>query len=116
MSPSAKSPVLLLATTAGYVLWSVAFVVLYSALSVGCEFGWQARDLVAGITLQRAQLVVLFLVHLAAGLALVLALRRVEPEGETREFLLTASRWLSIAALGSTIFTFAGVFALSPCL
>lgn len=102
----------LLLLAAGFAIWAVAFVALYAMLSVGCRFGWDGIGLFGGVTLQRAQLVALFLVHVAAGLALVLVLRR---EGVERPFLRSAAHLAALAALGSTLFSFSAVFVLSSC-
>ena len=97
---------------AGFVIWSSAFVALYAMLSVGCRFGWHDIELAAGISVQRAQLVAIFLLHLAAVTALVLALRG---HGPAAPFLPRASFLAALAALGSTLFSFAPVFVLSTC-
>ena len=101
----------LLMLGAGFTLWAVAFVVLYAMLSVGCRFGWEAVELAPGLSLQRAQLVALFLVHLGIGVALALALRRRSDRG----FLWRAAWLAALAAAASTAFSYAGVFFLSAC-
>ncbi len=100
----------LLMLGAGFTIWASAFVALYAMLSVGCAFGWHHVEVLAGVTLQRAQLVVILLVHLAAGMALIVMLRNVHGP-----FLVRASYLAAIAALGSSIFSFAAVFGLSAC-
>lgn len=102
----------LLLLGAGFLVWSSAFVALYAMLSVGCRFGWDGIELAGGLTLQRAQLAAIFLVHVAACAALVLALRRTAGAS----FLGRAAYGAALAALGSIVFSFAAVFALSPCL
>lgn len=102
----------LLLLGAGFVIWSSAFVVLYAMLSVGCRFGWDGIELAGGLTLQRVQLVAIFLIHLAACAGLVLVLRA---PAET-SFLRLAAYATALAALAATIFSFAAVFALSPCI
>lgn len=101
----------LLLLGAGYAIWALAFIMLYSMLSVGCEFGWDAIELTGGVSLQRAQLIGIFLLHVFAGIALVLFLRGRKDTA----FLISASHLAAIAALGSTLFSFFGVFFLSPC-
>ncbi len=100
----------LLMLGAGFTIWASAFVALYAMLSVGCAFGWHHVEVLAGVTLQRAQLVVILLVHLAAGMALIVMLRNVQGP-----FLVRASYLAAVAALGSSIFSFAAVFGLSAC-
>lgn len=98
---------------AGFALWAAAFVALYAMLSVGCRFGWDGVELAGGVTLQRAQLVAIFLVNAVAGLWLALVLRRAAArEGG---FLVGAAHLAALAALGSTVLSFAAVFVLSPC-
>ncbi|MBS9719321.1 hypothetical protein JYU29_01305 [Tianweitania sp. BSSL-BM11] len=105
----------LLALAAGFVIWSIAFVVLYSALSIGCRQGWNDVHLVAGMSLQRVQLVGLYALHLACGLGLVIALRMTPAKKEIAAFLHAIAFYAAIAAVFSTAFTFAGVLLLSPC-
>ena len=97
---------------AGFTLWAVAFVVLYAMLSIGCRFGWDDIVLFGGVTLQRAQLVALYLVSVAAGAALALALRRRADVS----FLWRAAYGASLAALAASVFSFAAVFGLSACI
>lgn len=101
----------LLMLGAGFTLWAAAFVVLYAMLSVGCRFGWDGIELAGGITLQRAQLVAIFLASLAAGAALAAGLRA----GAGASFLARAAYVAAIAGLAAIAFSFAGVFALSAC-
>lgn len=103
----------LLLLGAGFALWASAFVALYAMLSVGCRFGWDtvALDSVGGLSLQRLQLVAIFLVHLAAGGALVALLRRWRGQG----FLYPLAYFAAIAAFGASVFSFGAVFFLSTC-
>lgn len=103
----------LLLLGAGFALWAAAFVALYAMLSLGCRFGWGGIALSGGVSLQRAQLMAIFLVHAAAGLGLVLVLRRAAAREDA--FLIRAAHLAALAALGSTLFSFAAVFVLSPC-
>lgn len=101
----------LLMLGAGFTVWALAFVVLYAMLSVGCRFGWDDIELAGGVSVQRAQLVILLLLHLMACLALRLSL------GAPRRhsFLHTTARWATNAATAAMIFVFLPVFALSAC-
>ncbi|CAH1692167.1 conserved membrane hypothetical protein [Hyphomicrobiales bacterium] len=101
----------LLMLGACFTVWAVAFVLLYAMLSVGCRFGWESVEIVAGISLQRAQLVAIFLLHLAACVALTLGI--CEPKRSS--FLRTTARWGAMAATGAIAFVFLPVFALSTC-
>lgn len=105
------SPLLL---GAGFTVWALAFVALYAMLSVGCRFGWDTvvLDMAGGMSLQRLQLIAIFLVHLAAGAAVIAALRRRRGSG----FLYPIAYFAAIAALGASVFSFAGVFFLTACL
>lgn len=102
----------LLMLGAGFTVWASAFVALYAMLSVGCRFGWDEIHLFGGLTAQRAQLVIILFVHLAAGAALAVMLRT----GAGGPFLARASYLAAVAALGSSIFSFAAVFGLSACI
>ncbi|MGE0418083.1 MAG: hypothetical protein AB7O80_14865 [Acetobacteraceae bacterium] len=104
----------------GFVLWSLAFVVLYGMQATGCHFGWHTMLLAGAVTVQRAVLVGLFLVFVAFHVVLYVVLLRAvangtaardEPEGFSRE----AGLHLALAAFGAAIFCFSGVFWLSAC-
>ncbi|WP_186396700.1 hypothetical protein [Stappia sp. TSB10GB4] len=103
----------LLLLGAGFTIWASAFVALYAMLSVGCRFGWHevALERAGGLSLQRLQLVAIFLVHLAAGAALVALLRRWRGQG----FLYPLAYVAAIAALSASVFSFGAVFFLSTC-
>lgn len=107
----------LLLLAAGFTLWSIAFVVLYSMLSVGCEFGWDRIEIGLGLTLQRVQLVGLFALFVAAHVLLMRILRpRADVDTSPAGRFITRVAWLTaIAALGASLFSFAGVFALTSC-
>ena len=96
---------------AGFTRWAAAFVALYAMLSVGCRFGWDGIELAAGVTVQRAQLVALFLAFLAAGAWLAVMLRA----GPRAPFLARAAYLAALAGRGASAFSFAAVFALSEC-
>lgn len=102
----------LLMLGAGFAIWASAFVMLYAMLSIGCRFGWDGIALLPGLSLQRAQLALILLLHLAAGAALALKLRA----GPSGSFVLRAAYLAALAALASSLFTFAPVFALPACL
>ena len=100
----------LLMLGAGFAIWASAFVALYAMLTVGCRFGWHEISLADGITLQRAQLIAILFVHLAAGAALVVILR----DGAT--FLARTAYLAALAAWASTLFSFIAILVLSPCI
>ncbi|MFA7638837.1 MAG: hypothetical protein WCY02_05960 [Parvibaculum sp.] len=108
--------VLLLA--AGFGLWSLAFVMLYSFQAVGCRLGWQGLEVMGGVTLQRGVLIGLFTVGIAAHLLLWRLLRQRETKMAREEegFARIIAADLSVAALGASLFCFLAVFWLSPCL
>lgn len=102
----------MLLLAAGFSIWVVAFVILYSMLSVGCAFGWDGIKIAGLLSLQRLQLIALFLLHVGAVLALTLFLRR----RARRSFLHGVGYAASFAALGATFCTYVAVFFLSPCI
>lgn len=101
----------LLILASGFTIWAVAFVTLYAMMSVGCRFGWDAVEIVGGISVQRAQLIAILLLHLAVGFVLTLAIG----EPKRSSFLQTTARWAAAAATASMVLVFAPVFALSTC-
>ncbi|MBX3446210.1 MAG: hypothetical protein KF765_05615 [Parvibaculaceae bacterium] len=107
----------LLLLVAGFTLWGLAFVQLYTFQAIGCRLGWDGIGLASAFTLQRAVLVLSFIAWLAAHLALWHWLRgrrsAGEPKGDT---LHRAAADLAVAAFGAAVFCFFAVFWLSPCL
>ncbi|CAH1655373.1 MULTISPECIES: hypothetical protein [unclassified Chelatococcus] len=101
----------LLMLGAGFTLWAVVFVALYAMLSVGCRLGWDHVELAGSVTLQRAQLIAIFLVGLVASLALTMV---VSGPGQAST-LRSAARWSTLAATVALLLVFAPVFALSTC-
>jgi hypothetical protein len=105
----------------GFIGWSIVFVVLYGLQATGCRLGWQDMALFAGVTLQRAALVVLFLVSLGAMGALTWWIFTRWREARSTEaprpaaFLEHTGFWAGLGALGATAFCFAGVFWLTAC-
>jgi len=100
---------------AGFVLWSVVFVVLYAAQATGCRLGWHTREVFQELTLQRVVLVVLFLGAIALHIVLIGWFRHNGKEDARDAFTRRAARTLAAAALGASIFCFAGVLWLSAC-
>lgn len=103
----------------GFALWSVAFVLIYGSLSVGCAFGWDEVRIGGLVTLQRAQLVLLFALATAAAALTAWALRpsgdRAGETGAGSTFLRTVGFAAALAALAATLATFAPVLALTTC-
>lgn len=97
---------------AGFIIWAWVFVVLYAMLSVGCRLGWEDIAIVGALTLQRAQLIAIFIVHAVVLGMLVLYLKRRRHAG----FVWHVSYCLSLAALAAAVFNFGWVFVLSTCL
>jgi len=103
----------------GFALWSLAFLSLYSVLSLGCALGWDHIGVLSGISLQRGLLVGMSILYVLAGIVLAfLAQRRIptRSDGAAGYFVSRTAYYLCIAAVASTIFTLAGTIALSPCL
>ncbi|MBB5752361.1 hypothetical protein [Prosthecomicrobium pneumaticum] len=111
-----RHPLALVALAAGFGLWLAAFILLYGSLSVGCRLGWHRIELAGGLTLQRAQLVALFAVAVAASGGLAVALRPVRPADEPAEgFLRPVAFRAAVAATAATVVTFAAVLVLTTC-
>ena len=113
----ADRPFLLLLS--GFVLWSVAFVMLYAVQALGCRLAWDVVPLAGPVGLHRAVLVALFAGFVALHLLLYLLLRR-SPEASGRQtgprpFAAQASAHLGLVALGAAVFTFFGVTWLTTC-
>ena len=110
----------LLAATAGYIIWSIAFVFLYAFQGYACASGLDATRLF-GLNLATAILLLIWIVHLAAGGALFAYARRAHstamnsPEADTERFLANLSRLLAAAGVVSTVYIGAPVIILDPC-
>lgn len=114
----------LLLPAVGFTLWSVAFVLIYASQSFGCAFAWDEVRLAGPLSLQRAQLVALFLVATAASALAAWALRPERdgtgPRGPAGRpppatFLRSIGFATALAALGATLATFAPVVMLTAC-
>lgn len=104
---------------AGFIVWSAAFVALYSMLSIGCAFGWD-QAFFGPISVQRLALVGLLVVSLFAGwwVVRIAADRRRTAGGSglaLRPFMETAAWMAAWAALGSTLFSLGPVLFLTAC-
>ncbi|WP_201159620.1 hypothetical protein [Rhodoplanes elegans] len=106
----------LLLLVAGFVIWSSAFVLLYAASSIGCAAGWE-RTTVAGTSLLRALLVLLWIAHLGALVALVIYTWRRRPGGPggTATFVRRVAVGAGTAALVATLWTGAPIVATTMC-
>jgi hypothetical protein len=103
---------------AGFVLWSAVFVLLYAVQATGCRLGWQTVEILGLVTVQRAVLVLLFLAAIPVHVALYWILREHGATDRRRRWSIfagEAGELLALAALGASIFCFAGVFWLSAC-
>lgn len=104
----------LIQLSAGFLLWSAAFLTLYVTLTLGCTFGWHETSLVSGLSLQRGVLVALFAAAVLAFLWLFN--RQGTRKGLTSDkFLFQAGSWIAVAGFAATLLTFAPTVALSPC-
>jgi hypothetical protein len=88
---------------AGFAVWSVAFVVLYSAQALGCVYGWGAWH--------RPILLLLYLCTLAPLTWLALS----APRHDQRTTLYTAALWANRSALLAATLTFSPVIFASLC-
>jgi hypothetical protein len=109
----------LLVATGGLIVWSSAFVVLYAALSLGCEAGLQERP-VAGTNALTLVLGGLWVIHLAVVGALqwygVSLWRRGAGAGEgAGRFLAAATCLIALTGLVSTVVIGLPVLVLPPC-
>ena len=93
-------PLVLMA--AGFGIWASAFVLLYSAASLGCELGWnQIR--VGPISLLRTILAGLWLIHMAALAWLFVYCARAAHDGQRDRFIHRAAMYQTVAAIASTV-------------
>lgn len=103
---------------AGFVIWSVAFVTIYSLHGIGCASGWEAIR-VGPTSLQRLVQVLLWVAFLPPLLALALRLRRFRqkfPADTARRWLALVGETIAWAGLAATLITFASTITASVCI
>jgi 4-hydroxybenzoate polyprenyltransferase len=87
---------------AGFGIWGSAFVLLYATASLGCELGWNQTH-VGPVSLTRAILIGLWLVHMAALIWLYRHCAHAQDNGSTGRFMRHAALYLTLAAIASTV-------------
>lgn len=102
--------------TLAFILWSLAFGLLYVAVSLGCAWGWD-RPAWMGLSLQRWVLLGVWTVHLAVLGALLArswrGTRWGDAEASFRPVLATGGLGLALAA---TVWCGLPVLLASDCL
>ena len=94
------------ALVGAFVIWSIAFLLLYGTHATGCALGWEAR----------AFLMTSFLRAVLAGIvALTFAALFLLRSATGEEPLARVAHLVFIAALVATAFCFAAVFVLPLC-
>lgn len=100
---------------AGFGIWGSAFVLLYSAASLGCELGWN-QILLGPISLLRTSLIAIWLIHMAALAWLFRYCARVARADDHRDrFIHRASMYLTGAAIASTVWLAIALLVPSEC-
>ena len=109
----------LLLLVLGFAVWGGAFILLYGVQATGCKLGWQDIHPLAGPSLLRLVLALLFLAFVALTAAIAwwsLVRRRAAGKGQGEDgFMETVGWWASLAALATTIVCFVGIFGLTMC-
>ncbi len=99
---------------AGFGLWGSAFVLLYATASLGCEFGWsQIRT--GPISLTRALLIGVWLIHMAALIWLYRRCARAQADDSTGRFIRRTGLYLTGAAIASTVWLAFALWVPSQC-
>lgn len=105
----------LLFLIAGFSVWAAGFVVIYSALSIGCAAGWNEVT-IGTLSLQRAIILGLLLAITATSVIVLRLVARPRPlRGKPVGFLMQLAYYTSLAAGVAILFTFSGVAVLSMC-
>jgi len=106
----------------GHIAWATGFVALYASLSIGCEYGWDTMPLAAGLTVQRAMLILLFLATLVATAAVSMVTwrrwsmaRNKEQSRAPAPFLEWAAFVSSLTAVAAAIVSLGPAFVLTTC-
>lgn len=101
----------------GFLAWSLAFTIMYAALSFGCAYGWDGVA-VGPMSLNRAVLIGAWIVCLIGLAVLTIAcvrLFRAENKGVS-VFLRSVGVSLTALALATTVGNFFMVTTMSTCL
>lgn len=116
MSRAPTRPASLLLIAAGFVIWALAFALLYGGLSVGCAFGWQAMML-GGNNLLRVVLLAIWSAHLVALIGLLIYCVRLPRSDQNNmpAFTRKVAIGTTVAALVATVWTGLPIPALSQC-
>lgn len=103
---------------AGFTVWALGFVVIYSAVSLGCAYGWHTVT-IGPISLQRAILIGLTLLTTLAAAGVAIKLGNARREGQTvsgqAAFTSVVAYHAALAATTATAITFVGIPFLSTC-
>lgn len=100
---------------AGFGIWASAFVVLYSAASLGCEFGWYQIHL-GSISLMRTILIAIWLIHMAALAWLFRHCARTARDNDSQvRFVHRAAMYLTGAAIAATVWLAIALLVPSEC-
>lgn len=103
--------------SAGFVIWSAAFVIIYGLHGIGCAYGWDAVA-VGATSLHRVVQVAVWLLFLPPLLILALRLRRRRLQlesGGSRRWMALLGETTAWAGLAATIITFAPTVTTSVC-
>ncbi|MDQ1080683.1 hypothetical protein [Pseudoroseomonas cervicalis] len=101
--------------TLAFILWSLAFVALYAAVSVGCAAGWEAVP-VGPASLQRLVMLAVWALHLALLGLLGWAAWSAEPlDDAERSFRRVVGFGGCALALAATFWTGLPVLMTSSC-
>lgn len=92
---------------AGFTLWAIAFVVLYSLQALGCIWAWPEP-------VHRATLIALWAVTLA-GMVCILAIQLRRRDG-ARPLMATMGIVATVAALAATVLSFFPVTFSTLCI
>jgi hypothetical protein len=116
-----NSALWLLLAVAGYIIWSAAFVFLYSFQGFACASGLDNATLF-GLNLATAILLIIWIAHLVAGGTLIAFARRSRSGptrksggGDTAPFLADLTYLLAVAGIVSTFYVGVPVLFLDPC-
>ena len=100
---------------AGFGIWASAFVVLYSAASLGCELGWNQISLGA-ISALRTILIAIWLIHMAALTGLFWYCARAARDNDPHDrFVHRAAMYLTGAAIAATVWLAIALLVPSEC-
>ncbi|KWT64375.1 hypothetical protein APY04_3267 [Hyphomicrobium sulfonivorans] len=103
---------------AGFSVWAIIFALIYGMQGVGCRLDWDKVILFDTLSLQRIQLVAVYVVGLCVLMTIYACLSKHKggPEQKApRRFVTAVAVYGALAAFAAASLSFVGVMWLTAC-